>query len=135
MDVSNALVDTDIPVQAYGTISNLQSMGMGSPHTHRSLTHIDCYMDGVIYTVQGEPEQKHQVFCSTVRAIKWLFPSLPVEAKNLVSVKKLLVGEGGWTCVKEFLSWIIDMDSETVALPERKLQELQYLLTIPTTQR
>ena len=61
-----------------------------------------------------------------------MFPSLPGEAKDLVSAKKLIVGEGGWTCFKEVLGWIIDTEAGTVALPEHKLQELRYLLDILT---
>ena len=57
-------------------------------------------------------------------ALKRLFPSLPGESKDLVSVKKIQVGEGGWTCAKDVLGWIIDTEAGTVALPERKLQEL-----------
>ena len=51
-----------------------------------------------------------------------------------MSVKKLLAGEGDWECVKEVLGWIIYTEAGTVALPERKLQELRDLLEIPTTQ-
>ena len=62
-------------------------------------------------------------------------PSLPREAKDSVSVKKLLAREGDWGCVKEVLGRIINTKAETVALPERKLQELQALLDIPISQR
>ena len=81
------------------------------------------------------PVTTHQVFDSTVRALKWLPPSLPVEAKDSVLVKKLLAGEGDWECVKEILGWVIYTKTGTVALPERKIQELWDLLYIPTTQR
>ena len=60
-------------------------------------------MYDVIAAVQGGAERQHQVFDSTVRALKWLSPSLPGEAKDSVSVKKLYAGEGHWECVKEFL--------------------------------
>ena len=52
-DVANALVDTDLPVPAYGDISALRATEPGPPHTTESRTHIDCYMDGVISVVQG----------------------------------------------------------------------------------
>ena len=52
-----------------------------------------------------------------------------------MSVKKLLAGEEDWECVKEVLGWTINTEAETVALPERKLQELRDLLDIPTSQR
>ena len=60
---------------------------------------------------------------------------LPGEAKYLVSVKKLLAGEGDLECFKEVLGRIIDTKARTVALPERKLQEMRDLLGILTTQQ
>ena len=90
-------------------------------------------MDDGIAVAQGGEERQHRVFDSTVRALKWLFPSLPGEAKDSVSVKKLLAGEGGWGCIKEVLGWTINTEAGTVALPERKLQELRDLLDIPTS--
>ena len=92
-------------------------------------------MDYVIVVVQGGSERQHRVFDSTVRALKSIFPSLPGEAKDLVLVKKLLAGEGDWEFVKKVPGWIIDTEAGTVALPERKLQELQDLLDIPTSQQ
>ena len=62
-------------------------------------------------------------------------PLLPREVKDLVSAKKLLAGEGDWECVKEVLEFIIVIEDGTVALPERELQELRYLLAIPISQR
>ena len=52
-----------------------------------------------------------------------------------MAVKKLLAREGDWECIKEVLGWIIDTKAGTIALPERKLQELRDLLDIPTSQR
>ena len=120
-DVANALVDADLPVPAYGEISTLLTTEMSPPPTSASLTHIDCYMDDVIAAVQEGAEQQHRVFDSTVHALKWLFPSLPGEAKDSVSVKKLLAGEGDWECVKEALVWIIDTKACSVSLTLRSL--------------
>ena len=52
-----------------------------------------------------------------------------------MSVKTLLAREGDWECVKDVLGWIIDTKSGDVALLDHKLQDLQDLLEIPTTQR
>ena len=84
--------------------------------------------------VQGGPDYQHQVFDGIFRALKWLFPSLPGELKDLASVKKLVAGEGDWTCVKEVLGWIINTESRTVTLPERKLEEFLTMVDIPATQ-
>ena len=50
-------------------------------------------------------------------------------------MKKLVPGEGGWTCVKEVLGWILDTEAGTATLPERKLKELLTLVNILATQR
>ena len=115
-DVANALVNSDLPVPSYVAISEIPSTGPGPPHTPESLTHIDCYMDEVISLVQGGPDCQHQVFDGTVRALKWLFPSLLGELKDSVSVKKLVAEEGDWICVKEVLGWILDTDAGTASL-------------------
>ena len=57
------------------------------------------------------------------------------ESKDLVSVNTILGGEGDWACVKEVIRWIVNTKAETVALPERNIQELRNLLAIPTNQR
>ena len=116
-DVANALVDSEIPVPSYKAISDIPSIDPGPPQTPESLTHIDCYMDDVISVVQGGPDRQHRVFDDTVCAIKWLFPSLPGELKDSVSVQKLVAGEGDWTCVKEVLGWILDTEAGTFTLP------------------
>ena len=92
-------------------------------------------MDDVISAVHGVPDCQHQVFDGKVLALKWLFPSLPGELKDSVSVKKLVAGEGYWTCVKEVLGWILYMETRTFTLLERKLEELLTLVDIPVTQR
>ena len=102
-DVANTLVDTDLPVPSYVTISDIPEIRPSPPRTPESLNHIDCYMDNVISAVQGGPDREHRVFDGTVRALKWIFPSLPGELKDLVIVKKLVAGEGDWTVSR--MSW------------------------------
>ena len=133
-DVATALVHTLLPVPAYGAISEIPETGPGPTHTIHSLTHINCYMDGVITAVQRGPDRKREFFDGTVRALKWPFPSLPGKTKDSVSVNKLMAGEGDWTCKKEVLGWRIDTEAGTVDFPERKHLVLLQLLAIPTTQ-
>ena len=99
-DVVNALVDTDLPVPDYGSISKILITGSDPPHTCESLTHIYCYMDDIISAVQGVPERQHQVFGGMVCALNWLLPSLPGESKDSLIVEKLLEEKGDWICVK-----------------------------------
>ena len=58
-----------------------------------------------------------------------------MDLKDLVIVKKLLAGEGVWTCVKVVLGWILDTYSGTLTLLDRNLEDLLTLVDIPTTQR
>ena len=91
-------------------------------------------MDEVFSVVQGGADHQHQVFYGTACALKWLFPSLPGDLKDLVSMKKLVAGEGCWTCAKEVMGWILDTEAGTVTLLERKLEELLNLVDIPAPQ-
>ena len=56
-------------------------------------------------------------------------------SQGLGECQKLLAREGNWTCVNEVLGWNINTEVGTVALPERKLQELLTLVDIPVMQR
>ena len=94
-NVANYMVNTDLPVPDYGDISNLPSMETDPHHTRRSLTHIDCYMDNKISAVQGGTEQQHRVFNSTVRDLKWTFPSLPGGIQILGECQEDTGGGGG----------------------------------------
>ena len=49
-------------------------------------------------------------------------------------MKNLRAGEVDWTCVKEFLGWILYKEAGTVTLPERNFEELLTLVDIPVTQ-
>ena len=50
-------------------------------------------------------------------------------------VKEIVAREGGWTCVKEVLGWILDIEAGTFTLLERNLEELLTLVGIPATKR
>ena len=136
-DVANALVNADLHIPAYGAIS-----APPAPETPPPLPTLR--KASPIYTViwmtslpryRGGTERQHQLFDSTVCALKWPPPLLPGEANDSESVNNILAREGDWECVKEVLKRIIDTEAGTIALPERKLQELWDLLDIPTSQR
>ena len=48
-------------------------------------------------------------------------------------MKKLKAGDSDYTCVKEVLMCTINTEAGTLALLERKIQELTQLLTILVT--
>ena len=51
-----------------------------------------------------------------------------------MSVKNILAGEDNWTCVKEVIGWMVDTEVVTVGLPEKNIQELLVILSIPAIQ-
>ena len=91
-DVANALVDADLPVLAYVEISTLPATEPSPPTPHQaSPISTTIWMTSSPWC-RGGAERQHQVFESTARAIRWILPSLPREAKDSVSAKKLLDG-------------------------------------------
>ena len=76
-DVANTFVHMLLQIPGYGDITKIPETSLGLPHTLYRLTHIECYMDEVITSVQGGMEQQHQIFGGTVRSLKWLFLSFP----------------------------------------------------------
>ena len=84
--------------------------------------------------MQGWKYCQHRVFDGTVCALKWIFLSLAGGSKDLVSMKKLLVGKENWTCIKEVLGWTLDTEAGTVTLTEHNPWELLTLVDIPATQ-
>ena len=68
-----------------------------------SFTHIYCYIDSIIYTVQGSTKIQHPLFYFTVCALKWIFSSLPGESNDTVSAKKSCWGRATRTASRK--SW------------------------------
>jgi hypothetical protein len=93
------------------------------------------YMDNLNCVAQGNPDQQHRVTELVLRAIKETYPSIPGEQKDSVSLKKALAGDGDWNTVKEILGWVIDTDSGTLRLLDKRLSDLRNLLNIPSSQR
>ena len=65
-------------------------------------------MDDLLSATQGDRTQQQRVYELTLRALKEIFPSLPAETKDSVSLKKALQGDGNWTTTKEILVWTVD---------------------------
>ena len=61
------------------------------------------YIDDLMLATQGERAQQERVTELTLRALKEIFPSLPKEVKNSVSIKKALQGDEDWETTKEVL--------------------------------
>ena len=92
-------------------------------------------MDDLNCLAQGSPYQQCRVTEMFLQGIKDIFPSLPFELKDSVSLKKAQKGDGNWEVEKKILGWILNLEKGTFKLPSRCLKELKSLLIIPPSQR
>ena len=92
-------------------------------------------MDDLMSATQGYRTQQQRVSELTLRALKEIFPSLPMEAKDSVSIKKALQGDGDWMTTKEIMGWMVDTEEGTLRLPPKRKAELRTLIGIPPSQR
>ena len=53
------------------------------------------------YTTQGDSSQKRRFMELTIRYLKEIYPSLPQETNDSVSLKKALAGDGDWELEKK----------------------------------
>ena len=104
VDITNDKITSSPPdLVAYGPTKALYST---APHPQASEARLQCadvYMDDLICLAQGSPEQQQRVTEHAIRSIKEVFPSLPNETKNSVSVVKALKGDRNWAVSKEIL--------------------------------
>ena len=91
-------------------------------------------MDDLLSATQGDKTQQQHVSELTLRALKEIFPSLPAEAKESVSIKKALQGDGVWATTKEILGWIVNTNEGTLRLSPKRKADLGTLLDIPPSQ-
>ena len=88
----------------------------------------------LLSATQGDRTHQQCVSKLTLRALKEIFLSLPVEAKDSVSIKKALQGDGDWTTTKEILGWMVDTNEGTLRISPKRKAELGTLLDIPPSQ-
>ena len=109
MDMSNSIVGMLLPVTWYVAITKILKTGPGLPLTLDSLTHIHYYVDNSIMTVQDGKKRQCQVLKGSVWYLKLIFPFLPINAKESVSIKNMLCvcrgGQGG-----DLFQWIYWVD-------------------------
>ena len=60
-------------------------------------------MDDLNGLAQGSPDQQRRVTDMVLQGIKDIFPSLPLNLKDSVSLNKAREGEGDWAVEKEIL--------------------------------
>ena len=134
-EVANAIFDMSLPFSWYVPITKIPNTVTGPLHTSYSHNHIYLYMYDFITAVQGGTGHQCQVFGETVKLLKWILLSFDNEYKDSFRVKKLMAGDGEWTCFMEVLGWTLTTGEDTVALPYRNQEEILSLLDLPSTQR
>ena len=92
-------------------------------------------MDDLLSATQEDRTQQQRVSELTLRAIKEIFPSLPNNPKDSVSLKKALQGDGDWKTTKEILGWMVNTEDGTLQLSPKRKAELKTLINVPPTQR
>ena len=92
-------------------------------------------MDDLLSATQGDRRQQQRFSELTLRALKEIFPYLPKETKDSVSLKKALQGDGDWKTTKEILGWMVNTEDGTLRLPPTRKAELETLINIPPLQR
>ena len=110
LDPTSAFVIYPPTVNEYSTM----------PSPTASSARLQCtevYMDDLLSATQWNRTQQQHVSELTLRDLKEIFPSLPAETKDSVSLKKSLQGDGDWMTTKEILGWMVDTEDGTLRLP------------------
>ena len=104
---------------------------MSSPTASPSrLQYADVYVDDINYVTQGDALQQQRVSELVLKALKDIYPHVPGETKDSVSLKKALAGDGDWNQVKEILGWIVDTRLGTLRLSQKRVSDLLHQLDI-----
>ena len=77
VDVVTAMVSKYLYIQLYGDIANIYKTDEGPPHTPRSITHINFYMDEIITAYQGSTKNQYHVIYDITQDLKFLSTLLP----------------------------------------------------------
>ena len=59
-----------------------------------------------------------------ILALNDVYPSLSVESKDSVSLKKALAGDGDWDQIKEILGWIVNNRHSILNLSKKRMTDL-----------
>ena len=135
-DVANQLINQpDIPVPSYGPTNNLYHTVTSPTASPSRLQYADVYVDDINCVTQGDAEQQRRVSELVLQALKDVYPHVPGETKDSVSLKKALAGDGDWNQVKEILGWIVDTRLATLRLSQKRVKDLLHQLDIAPSKR
>ena len=85
-------------------------------------------MDDIDCLTQGDQAQQHCLTEIVLHALKSMYPSIPREMKDSISLKKAAAGDRDWSVTKEILGWIINTSTGTLSLFPKHITNLNQLL-------
>ena len=88
--------DHRLPTPEYVPTSGTYSTVTSPPDSEARLQATDVYMDDMNCLAQGSPAQQKQVIEMFLQGIKDIFPSLPANIKESISLDKARQGDGDW---------------------------------------
>ena len=101
------LLDPTSAFTVYPPTAGTYSLAPSPTSSVVRIQYVNVYMDYLHFSTQGDVGQHQRASKLTIRALKEIFPSLPAEVKDSVSLKKAMQDDGDWAQVKEILGWII----------------------------
>ena len=91
------MADNRLPRPYYGpTLGNYSIATPSPPDYSGRLQTTDVYVEDLNCLSQGSPYQQRRVTEMVLQVIKDIFPYLPLEIKDYVSLKKAQEGDGYW---------------------------------------
>ena len=121
------------PTPEYGPTLGLYSIVPSAPASEARLQAMDVYMNDLNCLAQGIPDQQRRVTDMVLQGIKDIFPSLPANIKDSISLKNTQEGDGYWAVQKEILGWILNSEAGKFQLPSLRIKEFKALLDISPT--
>ena len=125
--------DANVYVPTYPPTASLYATSPPPTLSNKHLQYVDVYMDDLNCATQGDSVQQRRVTELTIRSLKEVYPSIPQETRDSVSLKKELTGDGDWELEKEILDWIINTADGTLRVSKKRINDLHYLLDIHPT--
>ena len=83
---------------------------------------MDVYIDYLNCATQVDVRQQHLTSDLTLRYLKEIFPSLPSNVKDSISLEKGLQGDVDWAQTKEIIGCHINTQDGTLRLPFKRLE-------------
>ena len=89
VDVDNGyLIDPTSAFTIYPPTAETYALDLSLTVSSSRFQYVDFYMDDLNCATQGDVGKKKPASKLTIQALKEIFPSLPAEVKDLVSLKK-----------------------------------------------